>query len=64
MGYSSWGSKESDMTEQLTHTHTHIHPGSSPWPPLGHHPPHIWSLAPFSLLLLQPWSTTTPTCPL
>ena len=25
-GYSSWGGKESDMTEQLnTHTHTHTH---------------------------------------
>ena len=23
MGYSPWGRKESDMTEQLTHTHTH-----------------------------------------
>ena len=22
-GYSSWGRKESDMTESLTHTHTH-----------------------------------------
>ena len=22
-GYSPWGCKESDMTEQLTHTHTH-----------------------------------------
>ena len=26
MGYSPWGHKESDMTEQLTHTHTHIYP--------------------------------------
>ena len=28
VGYSSWGRKESDMTEQLsmhTHTHTHTH---------------------------------------
>ena len=24
-GYSPWGCKESDMTEQLTHTHTHTH---------------------------------------
>ena len=24
MGYSLWGQKESDMTERLTHTHTHI----------------------------------------
>ena len=24
-GYSPWGHKESDMTEQLTHTHTHRH---------------------------------------
>ena len=23
VGYSSWGCKESDMTEQLAHTHTH-----------------------------------------
>ena len=23
MGYSPWDHKESDMTEQLTHTHTH-----------------------------------------
>ena len=23
--YSPWGHKESDMTEQLTHTHTHTH---------------------------------------
>ena len=23
MGYSPWSHKESDMTEQLTHTHTH-----------------------------------------
>ena len=23
MSYSPWGHKESDMTEQLTHTHTH-----------------------------------------
>ena len=23
MGYSPWGHKESDMSEQLTHTHTH-----------------------------------------
>ena len=23
-GYSPWGHKESDMTEQLTHTHTHM----------------------------------------
>ena len=23
VGYSSWGRKESDVTEQLTHTHTH-----------------------------------------
>ena len=23
MGYSLWGRKELDMTEQLTHTHTH-----------------------------------------
>ena len=23
-GYSSWGCKESDMTEQLTHTHIYI----------------------------------------
>ena len=23
-GYSPWGHKESDMTEQLTHTHTHV----------------------------------------
>ena len=26
MGYSPWGCKESDTTEQLTHTHTHTHP--------------------------------------
>ena len=30
VGYSPWGHKESDMSEQLTHTHTHrgthIHP--------------------------------------
>ena len=25
MGYSPWGCKESDTTEQLTHTHTHTH---------------------------------------
>ena len=25
MGYSPWGRKESDTTEQLTHTHTHTH---------------------------------------
>ena len=25
MGYSPWDRKDSDMTEQLTHTHTHIH---------------------------------------
>ena len=25
-GYSPWGRKESDMTEQLKHTHTHTHP--------------------------------------
>ena len=25
VGYSPWGHKESDMTEQLTHTHTHRH---------------------------------------
>ena len=25
MGYSPWGCKESDMTEQLIHTHTHSH---------------------------------------
>ena len=25
MGYSSWGRKESDTTERLTHTHTHTH---------------------------------------
>ena len=25
MGYSPWGHKESDMTEQHTHTHTHTH---------------------------------------
>ena len=24
-GYSSWGCKESDATEQVTHTHTHTH---------------------------------------
>ena len=24
VGYSSWGRKESDTTEWLTHTHTHI----------------------------------------
>ena len=24
-GYSPWGRKESDMTEQLTHTHTHTY---------------------------------------
>ena len=24
-GYSPWGCKDSDMTEQLTHTHTHTH---------------------------------------
>ena len=24
-GYCPWGCKESDMTEQLTHTHTHTH---------------------------------------
>ena len=24
-GYSPWGRKESDKTEQLTHTHTHTH---------------------------------------
>ena len=24
-GYSPWGRKESDTTEQLTHTHTHTH---------------------------------------
>ena len=27
MGYSPWDRKESDTTEQLTHTHTHIHMG-------------------------------------
>ena len=26
VGYSSWGVKESDTTEWLTHTHTHTHP--------------------------------------
>ena len=25
MGYSPWGCKQSDMAEQLTHTHTHTH---------------------------------------
>ena len=25
LGYSPWGHKESDMTEQCTHTHTHTH---------------------------------------
>ena len=25
-GYSLWGHKELDTTEQLTHTHTHTHP--------------------------------------
>ena len=25
VGYSAWGCKESDMTEQLTHTHTPMH---------------------------------------
>ena len=25
MSYSPWGHKESDTTEQLTHTHTHTH---------------------------------------
>ena len=25
MGYSPWGLKELDMTEQLTYTHTHTH---------------------------------------
>ena len=25
VGYSPWGRKESDTTEQLTHTHTHTH---------------------------------------
>ena len=25
VGYSSWGHKESDTTELLTHTHTHTH---------------------------------------
>ena len=25
VGYSSWGGKESDTTEWLTHTHTHTH---------------------------------------
>ena len=25
MGYHPWGCKESDITEQLTHTHTHTH---------------------------------------
>ena len=25
MGYSPWDHKESDTTEQLTHTHTHTH---------------------------------------
>ena len=25
VGYSPWGNKESDTTEQLTHTHTHTH---------------------------------------
>ena len=25
VGYSPWGHKESDMTEQITHTHTHTH---------------------------------------
>ena len=25
MGYSPWGLKELDTTEQLTHTHTHTH---------------------------------------
>ena len=25
MGYSSWGCKKSNTTEQLTHTHTHTH---------------------------------------
>ena len=25
MGYSPWGPKELDTTEQLTHTHTHTH---------------------------------------
>ena len=24
MGYSPWGHKESDTTERLTHTHTHV----------------------------------------
>ena len=27
MGYSPWGPKESDMTEQLTHNHTHTAKG-------------------------------------
>ena len=29
MGCDPWGHKESDMTEQLTHTHTHTHTVSS-----------------------------------
>ena len=29
MGYSSWGRKELDMTELLTHTHTHILTGAT-----------------------------------
>ena len=29
-GYSPWGHKESDMTEQLTHTHTHTHTHTPP----------------------------------
>ena len=29
VGYSSWGHKESDTTERLTHTHTHTHTQSA-----------------------------------
>ena len=30
MGYSPWGPKEFDTTEQLTHTHTHTHTHTQP----------------------------------
>ena len=38
VGYSPWGCKESDTTEQLTHTHTHTHTRCLPsgQPGLGH----------------------------
>ena len=32
MDYSPWGLKESDMTEQLTHTHTHTHTHTMTYP--------------------------------